>query len=520
MNPWEMQWEAPPWERQWSAVPEKTPAEETGVLQSMLIGAGRTFDKIGARGQQLYYGAQQALGLPDADRKQAQLAAQQAEADRLYQPMQQAHPIAANVGEVLPAFAVPVGGGASALGNIARMAIPGVIQAAATYASPEDTLKNAAIQGAGGALGGAALMGLGKVASPAMKLAGEGLDRFAQTAQEAGINLTPAQLTGGKFAQGVEAALNTLPFTAGKQGAIKEAQQEAYNAALLSKALGADAAKASPDVLADAAAKIGAKFDAGVEGVTVPVNKTAQTYIDSIGSKYAERLDSMQKPIVGNIIADLKGAGDSLSGQQYHSIVSDLAAAARNVTDKQTERALLNLRTVLDASYKAAAPAEKSAAYFEARGQYKHLLTIEDALKNSRSQGDIPAKSMYAAFQKVNPNFVRGAGGEVGDLVRAGRQFLPDPTPNSGTAYRAAFANLLSGGLGAGGSALTGGDPIQGFAYGVAAPYLLSKSAQAVYNSPLTMRYLQNGLLSDEAKRLLMRGGGLLGAGTALSTSP
>lgn len=494
-------------------------AEDMNPLQALMVGAGRGFSQLGAGAEQVYNAV--------TGKDPSQLAAKQAEADRLYKPMQEAHPLASGIGETLPAFAVPVGGATSVLGAMGRMALPGAAQALLSYGSPEERLKDAALQGAGGAVGGGLTTLAGKIISPAVGAATRAADpvfeKMAGVAKDVGIRLTPAQSGGGRAAQGVEAGLQTIPWTAGAQQAIKDTQQGLFNKSVL-KSIGMDAEKASPDVLTDAATKIGAKFDAGYAGVAVPINKTAITLIDAIETKYATRLDSMQKPIVAKLIGDIKDAGPVVSGEQYHSFVSDLARAARAVgtgqnADKPTKNALNNLRSALDSSFKSVAPKDQSAMYFEARGQYKNLLTIQDSLEKSRvASGDIPAKQFYASMQRFNPNFVRGTGGELGDVARMGKTFLPDPTPNSGTGLRSFMANLLTaGGMGSGGagiSALSGGDPMQGLQAGLGG-YALSKGAQRLYNSG----YPTNQLLSEEMKRLLMRSGGLLGTGAAAGLS-
>lgn len=501
-------------------------AADTNPLQALMIGAGRGFSQLGAGAQQAAYGLGSMLGIPGADQRQAELAKSQAEADRIYKPMQQAHPLASGIGETLPAFAVPVGGAASVLGAAGRMAIPGAAQALLSYGSPEERLKEAAVQGAGGAIGGGVTAAIGKAISPAVgaaaRAADPALERLAGIAKNVGIGLTPAQLGGGKVAQGVEAGLQTIPWTMGAQQAVKDAQQAAYGKSVLSLGIGENASKATPDVLARAADTIGQKFEAGYAGVTVPLNNSTMRVVDSVATKYAARLDAMQKPIVENIANDLKGAGAAggfLTGEQYHAVVSDITTAARTITDSKTKSALLGLRGALDSSFRAAAPAAQAEQYFTARGQWKNLLTIEDAVKKGRSvSGDIPAKQLYASMQQFNPKFVRGAGGELGDVARMGRQFLPDPTPNSGTALRSLMANALSAGTLGGGGALaglmTGGDPVKGMELGLLG-FGVSKGAQRLYNSG----YPTNQLLSEELKRLLTKGGGLLGTGAAAAAT-
>jgi hypothetical protein len=67
--------------------------------------------------------------------------------------------------------------------------------------------------------------------------------------------------------------------------------------------------------------------------------------------------------------------------------------------------------------------------------------------------------------QRSTPGFERGAGGEIGDVARAGRQFLPDAVPDSGTSQRAMYQGILTAGsMGGLGSLATGssGTPAAG----------------------------------------------------------
>lgn len=132
---------------QWSKAASKPaqPAaefEDPGFGQSLLIGAGRTFDRIGK-------GMQQMVASP-ADR--AKLAEQAAEDDRVYKPLQDARPWATGIGEALPSMAIPGGGATTLLGNAGRMALAGGIPGALEYGSLEDRFKRGALGAAGGAV--------------------------------------------------------------------------------------------------------------------------------------------------------------------------------------------------------------------------------------------------------------------------------------------------------------------------------------------------------------------------------
>jgi hypothetical protein len=527
MNPWEREWATPtaaPWERTWDAPAEtdpflRPPAQDMNTLQSMIVGTGRMFNKADAGIRQPLYALGAALDIPEAQAKSAELTADQAEQRRLYGPLQKEHPLATGIGESLPFFAVPVGGAATTVGTMGRMAVPGILQGLLSYGDIGERAKEAGELGVAGGVGGAVVRALGKVISPAVGAAWRAvnpeIDRLAGIAKSYGIDLTPAQAGGGKFWQGLESAFDTIPYTVGKQAAIKDTQQVSFNKALLDK-LGVSAERATPDVLSDAATQIGARLDAGTVGIPVPITANIVAQVDNIERNFLKRLTDVGKVKVSNIVDDIKNAGPVIDGAQYKLWTEDLAAAARASGDTKTSNALYGLRKLLDDAYKASAPADKQALYMEGRQQYKTLLTIQDALEKSRNVvGDIPAKPFYASVQQFNANVPRGGGGEVADIARAGRQFLTDPINNSGTPIRTAFTNLLTsgglGGLGASGAAMTGQDPMQGFAMGVAAPYMLSKGAQSLYHSG----YLTNEALSEATKRLLMKWGALGGTGAA-----
>lgn len=122
--------------------------------ETMLIGAGRTFDRIGKGMQQLYYGA------TNNDAAAAQLKAQAESDDAAYAPLKEARPWATGIGEAAPSLVLPGGSAATLLGNAGRMALAGGLPAALEYGSAEERLKRGGMGAAAGAavpLGGAVL---------------------------------------------------------------------------------------------------------------------------------------------------------------------------------------------------------------------------------------------------------------------------------------------------------------------------------------------------------------------------
>jgi hypothetical protein len=125
--------------------PERAPVEDPGFAQSMLIGTGRTFDRIGKGVQQMYYGA------TGQDGKQAALKAEADADDAAYKPLQDLRPWATGIGEALPSVALPAGGATTILGNMGRMALAGAAPGALEYGTVGERAKRAAVGAASGA---------------------------------------------------------------------------------------------------------------------------------------------------------------------------------------------------------------------------------------------------------------------------------------------------------------------------------------------------------------------------------
>jgi len=109
--------------------------EDPGVGQSMLIGAGRTFDRIGKGMEQIYYGA---TGQTD---KQAALKQQAEDEDGIYKRLQDKRPFATGFGEAAPSMVLPAGGSATLIGNVGRMMAAGALPEALQYGDTTDRIK-------------------------------------------------------------------------------------------------------------------------------------------------------------------------------------------------------------------------------------------------------------------------------------------------------------------------------------------------------------------------------------------
>ena len=177
---------APPQPRA-KLAPEDTPS----FGQTMLISAGRTFDRIGKGMQQLYYGA------TNNDAAAAQLKAQADSDDAAYAPLKEARPWATGIGEAVPSLVLPGGSAATLLGNAGRMALAGGLPAALEYGSAEERLKRGGMGAAAGAavpLGGAVVKSGWSFGEPLFNkgreaIAGRVLNRVASEGNDAAAQL-------------------------------------------------------------------------------------------------------------------------------------------------------------------------------------------------------------------------------------------------------------------------------------------------------------------------------------------
>lgn len=481
--------------------------EDPGVLGAIGLGFGRMADKLLQGGKQ----AALTVASPMSESARAELD-RMAETEQFrnegYAPLEEQRPIASAVGEAAPLLLMPMGGTLKAAAAIG--ALPGLLE----YGTPKEKLA----RGAGGAAGGAVGHGLGKavgaIASPGMKPASEEAAKLAEVAKREGIPLDAAQITNNPVLQNTKAALGKIPWTATGQAQKAQQQQEAYVGAVLRK-MGAEGKAATPDVMGDAYQRIGGNISGAAEGVAIKMDDAVVDGLAKVESQFMRRLPTDQKTVVKSYLDDLTAMlGQEMPGDVYQATRSELGKLAFETDNQTVKHSAKQMQKVLDDAFDRQAPKEAVKQMHKAREQYGAYATTADALKRGRNQDGMPSpKQMYAAKQAATPGFERGAGGDFAELVRAGRQFLPDSIPNSGTPQQAAFMNLLTagsmGGLGAlGGSA--SGNPELGAAMGLSG-FGLSKGAQGLINSPQFTRYLMTHVLTEEQKRMLAEMGGKVG---------
>ncbi len=222
-------------------------AEDPGAAQTMLIGAGRTIDRLGKGLKQVWYGA---TGNQQA---QDELAAQAAEDDRVYQPLREARPWSTGIGEAAPSMVIPGGGATTLLGNAGRMAVAGALPGMLEYGDTGDRLKRGIV----GATAGAAV----PVAGAILKTGKSLLEPLYQGGREAIIARTLNRVAGEnapQIAQRMAQAGELVP------GSVPTAAQVAQSGGIA--ALERAAAATNPEAytqraMEQSAARVGALRD-------------------------------------------------------------------------------------------------------------------------------------------------------------------------------------------------------------------------------------------------------------------
>lgn len=455
-------------------------AQEQGVGTSILIGAGRTFDRIGKGMQQGYYAV-------TGDKKAAaELDARAKDDDVQYKNLQTVHPVATAVGESLPAMAVPVGGlTGGVVTTAAKLAGAAAIPAALEYGTPEERAKRAALAAGGAVVGGVVVPKVAGLAVAGTKAALKGLAgnitpealALAARAKQLGIPVNAAQLGDSKFLKTLASSLEQMPFTGGAKSAA--AQRTAFTQAV-SNTFGEDATKVTPQVYAAAKKRLGSQFDelaarnnldvtpvlktklAGivadaeatgsddtiraVNNVLGRVTEQAASTGGVVPAKTSAILSATGQPIV-TAAASNTPVSTKLAGTAYSSIDSELSNIIKAGGEKglYAKRMQTAIREGMDDSI---TPADQ-ALWAETRAQYKNLKAVRNSVSKDMGNGDIPPTQLMNGLTSTEAGkeaMAMGGRGTLGELGQIGKQFVRDSVPNSGTAQRAMAMGLIGGG--------------------------------------------------------------------------
>jgi len=375
----------------------------------------------------------------------------------------------------------------------------------------DSRLKNMGFGAAGGVAGQAGANMLGRMIRPVQAELSPELSALAKKAAAEGIDLNAAQLTGSKPLKTIDSVMDVLPFTADKQAAIKDAQRQAYNRAIL-KNIGESADRATPDVLNNARTRMGSEFERLAANNTVGLGNDFLTSLSKIDST----INPFSNPAIKSTVdkgLDLAAKG-TLSGSEYQAIRSTLTKQSSDAFksgNSELGQALKTVRNSLDDAAGASISAADKDAWNLVRKQWGNLKSIETAaapVSADAVAGNIsPAKLAQAIMQNNKQGMIYGTGDQaMPDLARIGQAFIKEQIPNSGTAQRTFYQNLLTKPLDAASQLISG------------AGGLVAKPVQSAINSPAGKAYLAQQPLTAQQKMIaeLLRQGTVGGSATAL----
>lgn len=447
------------------------------------------------------------------------------------------------------------------LGDVAMMALPGgalkaagqirnserMVRAGAELASPT-TFKGAAAMGA--AISGAqpvvgdesrgtnALQGA--VAGAAGKLAGDVLGavvrpsmpptaREAATArflQQQGVDIRTPQMS-NKAIQYLDDTMDYLPMTAGRNEAMKKAQQAQFNRAVM-RTVGVEADEISEPALEEARRRLSHQYDNFINGRhggnkvarqgqelarVVRVDRPFLADISRLRARYDNLMPSLKNTTVGRVLDDLdeliepfvKGQKPAFTNEQYQSQISALSNLSRKLFQKEGDadaaKVMEELREAFDNLLQRNMGETEAMAFKRLRKQYANFKTIEAAVNRraaGRAEGAVSPTDLYHTIKSRSKTAAYRGTGELARLARAGEKFIR-PLPNSGTAQRNLWAQALGNPLavGTGAFSLATGDPTY-LAMGLGG-LAMAPALQRAINAPAARNYLTGQMIPDNA---------------------
>jgi hypothetical protein len=404
--------------------------------------------------------------------------------------------------------------------------IPAIVQggkqaaqqgAVAGFASAEgdltDRARGALVGGATGLVIGSAVPatvgGVKKLISPSGGAPAAKLKSAAVLKKE-GIDLTAGQATGNEKLMFREAELGGQ---AASDFASKQADQ--FTAAAL-KRIGAQADRATPDVLETAYDAIGKQFDNLASVTSTPFDNTLQNNLLQVAADYADTAGA-PAPIVERMVNRLgelaRNNGGRITGEVYKEVRSTLGRLAQR-SDPATRMALRDLQNALDDAIERNVSGQTRKSWQAVRKQYQNFLVIEDAATRAgedAADGIITPQALRGAAIRQNKRaFAKGAS-DFTELANAGVSAMPT-LPNSGTTARAGARLFVPAGAATGATmgSMVGGPAgaVIGAGLGAVTPWAVGRGML----SNVGRRYLSNqavGPVTDASSRF----GSLLGRG-------
>jgi hypothetical protein len=437
-----------------------------GGVEKFRAGMGKAMSDIGR-------GTGQLLGMVD---QESVTDAKKRDAALMNTGAGMAGNIAGNVAVAAPTMFVP--GANTVMGAAAIGGGMGFVQPVAEGESRGANTALGAIGGAGGQVAGTAL---GRAIRPVNAQLTPRMQQLAQAAQQRGIPLDVADMTGSRPLKTIRDVMSQLPLTADRQMLAQGAKQSAYNRAI-GQTFGSNADEITPPVLQAARDRIGQEFTNLSQRNTLNAGGLDVT-LGAIQQNANRNMTPDVARIVSNNIDDILSRvqpGDTIPGPAYRALDSQLGRIARTSSNGDIRYGIGQVREALRDAMDNSISAADRQSWQQARRQYANLMTVAPLAARSET-GDVSGRTLLAQALRQRKSAAFDGGGELGELGRIGRAFVAEQTPNSGTAQRSFYQR-----------ALTENPLTAAWQQGVGG---ISYPMQSLMMSPAGQRYFSQGIL-------------------------
>lgn len=290
--------------------------------------------------------------------------------------------------------------------------------------------------------------GAGKVADAALEAATPVVNpstmKRAATAVEAGIPISPHQLSGNKFVKLLGETAESVPGAGGAQ--LKQARREKFSAALAKQmdlettatVLDDATFKELQDAAGERIGEISSKYE-------VPVDDFGD--LNAVARRDTPDVQAVVKTFADDLAQIAAENGGVVPGDTLRKLRTEAQSRARNTRGAKPDlgNALDDLVHRLDDALanNIADPADV-AALTDARRRYAVSKTLEPLLAKY-PDGNFPPsalKGVVTSTKQGKRRMARGEGGEMGEYARVGQDLLKEQV-SSNTAERAAVYSVL-----------------------------------------------------------------------------
>lgn len=304
----------------------------------------------------------------------------------------------------------------------------------------EDTSSIDRLTNLGGIIGTGGIPSLVSKSAPLIDPATAQLAQLAR--DKYGIPIRGGQLSPNQHLNYLDSILN---------GGLSETQHAALNSSI-AKAIGEDADKVTPEVMANAKDRLSENYETIAANTTLKLDdKMGQDFTRIAGdaqSVLAENERSIVHNQIQNVLDKAQGSGE-INGKTFQSMIrtgSPLDRATKS-PDSNVKYYASQIKSALIDAMGRSAPDDMQALLKQTNAQYKAMKTIEPLVEKSPT-GDLSPTLLMGAVRNSYGNMAYGGGGDLADLARIGQRFFKG-MPQSGTQPRlSAAAGITLGGAG------------------------------------------------------------------------